>query len=139
MSEQSPTIIVVCGARDAVADAARTRLGADGAAARWVPLRDRDHLDEFVAAGARRLIFRRREDLLEALWHNEVDVPAWLALDVRIEFLSDADGAADRDARWLADIAASWAAHRRRERRAQMIAAVILSIVALTAAFLALR
>ena len=138
MSEPAPTIILVSDARDADG----TRGVGDGAAVRRVRLRDRDHLDEYVAAGARCIRFRCRADLLESLWRDEIDVAAWLRAGVCVEFLAEGQAAATSerdDAAWISEIVASWAAHRRRQRRARTIAGVILSIVALAAAYLALR
>jgi len=90
-------------------------------------------LDAAVRAGQiRRVLLLRLEDLLEALWEREIELDRWLALGVELHCV---ESPPPPPAACLAAVAQSWQRWRRRQRRRQLIGGLVLSVLALVAAF----
>lgn len=127
-------VAVVCDNRGGAADDLRDYLQAAGLSeARWYAPRDVDELDAAVRAGAvRQVVFPALADLLEPIWNREIDFEAWLAAGTAIRF---AHPPANDPAAYAGALHASWQRWERARRRRQTVAAVVLSLLALAAAF----
>lgn len=101
-------------------------------AARYAP-KDDDELDVALCAGRfDRVVFADLDSLCAAVWKDHAHLDRWSAADVRIDLAVPPPAAADwRDI--CTEVFGSLARHRRRRRRVQIIAAVILSALALLA------
>lgn len=95
--------------------------------------KDNDDLDRQLADGRfRRVVFAHFDDLLEMIWDEDADFSAWRARGVHIEFLEN--GALDEDrAGMLLEICASLNRWRNVRRRRRIMAATILSFLAILA------
>ncbi len=100
---------------------------------RWYAPRDLNDVDRQVCAGAaQRVVFGQPSDFLEGVWNGVLDFDCWQAAGADILF---ADETTRDDAAWLTAIAGSWKRYRQRTRNARMIAGLVLSVVAVAAAF----
>ena len=129
----SEVVLVVCDEQDARATTVRAYLAQRGwEQARWFAARDVDEADDLVRGGSVcAVVFPAAGDALRALWDRTADLDGWSKRGVRIE-LVDSPSAPDAA---LTDVVAQWAAWRHRTRRRQVIAGVILSLVAIGATF----
>lgn len=96
--------------------------------------KDEDELNAELCAGRFEIVvFATLDALLNAIWKGDADIAGWRAAGVRIELATPAPGGGD----WLAFVAAthrSLEIWRARQRRNQVIAASLLSVLALVAA-----
>ena len=100
----------------------------------WHAPRDLDDVDQDVRAGRlAHVVFVRPDDLLDGIFHGEVDFDRWRATGTRVEFALAPDSTTDQtiEPAWR-----SWQQWRRRHRRRQIIGGTILSAVAIAAAFI---
>ncbi len=101
----------------------------DGA---WYAADDVGAVERGVRDGhVRRVVFAELDDLLEAVWSRAITLDTWLARGVQVEV---APSISTTDA-LVARLASSWAAWTRRHRRRQLWAGLVLSAVAIAAAF----
>jgi hypothetical protein len=126
-------VLVVCGPDDPAAARVRAYLEHNGLqAATWFTPRDLDDVDRRIqAGGVGRVLISNEGDLLGAIWDGRVDLEAWRRTSARIAFLEEPDGSVPA---WLETVSASWRTWRRRRSRQQVVACLVLSIVALLAA-----
>lgn len=111
-------------ARSAVADAC------------WFAPRDLDDVAAGVADGRiTAVVFPRLDDLLAALWGGRLPLDRWRRAGVRIELA--VAPSVDLPA-LLEPLGSSWHAHARRQRRRRIVAGLVLSAVALLAAWILL-
>jgi hypothetical protein len=100
---------------------------------RWYPRRDLDVLDAAVREDhVRCVVFKDVNDLLEEVWEGEVEIDRWLAKGVRVEFAEGlgADATAQADT-----VIRAWRRWNGRRCRRHVVAAMVLSLLALAAAF----
>ncbi|MCG8408075.1 MAG: hypothetical protein MI923_22985 [Phycisphaerales bacterium] len=94
--------------------------------------KDDDDLNADVCAGHfEQVVFFDLDALLSAIWKDDIEIDRWLALKVRID-LASVPGTAD----WhnlLPIVADSFKHWQGRQRRRQIIASIILSVIALAA------
>ncbi len=129
---------VVCDAGTGLSAQLEHFLAARGlaAAARYAP-RDINDVERGIASGAiQHVVFATPTQLLELLWSAELDPDCWRRPELQIEFASAADPAAREGL--PASLLAAWQQHRRRQRHARIVAGLILSILAIGAAFVLL-
>jgi hypothetical protein len=97
--------------------------------------KDDDELNALACDGRfHRIVFANLDDLLTAVWKGDADWRSWRAAGVRIE-LADVPPHLAHD--WLVFVDRMYAnldAWRRQARRRQIVAALILSVLALVAA-----
>jgi hypothetical protein len=95
-----------------------------------------EQFDDVVAAirngSIRAVVFADATELGDCLWRDNIDPAAWLLPDVRVEFARP-PGNADAVSR---AIAGSWSRWNRARRRCQALAGLIVSAIALAAAWL---
>ncbi|MCK4340701.1 MAG: hypothetical protein KAY37_03125 [Phycisphaerae bacterium] len=134
---QTECVAVVCDRDGGDAPAMEAFLTAQGLAdAEWFAPRDVDEVDQAVCTGrVRRVVFPTETQLLEALWNNEIAFEHWLASDLRLEFVKMCE---PTSAAHVEAVFESWRRWQRRHRRRQFVAGIILSIVAIVAAFVLL-
>ncbi len=127
-------LLVVCDPHSPARAAVETYLRADGsAAAAWYAPRDVDDVDRRVrAGGVRVVVFPSAAELFDIVWTDGIALDGWLATGTRIVF---ADATGDFPTGCLPLIWTSWQRWRRRQRRQQVVAGLILSAVAVAAAF----
>lgn len=105
-----------------------------GAGARLFRARDLNDVDDAVLAGElNRVIFARLDDLLAGCWDEVIRVDRWIAVGATIEILELPDVSGEAVARL---VFASWSRWNQAKRRRQVVAGVILSVIAILAAFL---
>ena len=126
-----PLIAVVCDRNGDAASAVQAYLQSPNIAdAAWFGPRDLDDLDRAVRDGrVRRVIFPRLADMLEGLWNEEIDAAAWLAAGVQIDLADCPAGACPPT------LLKSWQRWRTARRGRRAIAGLVLSVIALAAAF----
>lgn len=101
--------------------------------ARWYPRRDLDEVDRAIRSGdVQQVVFPKVSDLLDGFWTGEIAFDQWLAAGAKVEFVESPGQNISAD---IKTIFASWEQWRRPHRRRQIVAGIILSIVALAAAF----
>ena len=101
--------------------------------AHWYPRRDLDEVNQAILSGdVQQVIFPKISDLLDGFWTDKIAFDQWLAVGTQVEFVETPEQIIAAD---LKTIFASWEQWRRLQRRRQIIAGIILSIVALAAAF----
>lgn len=99
----------------------------------WYAPRDVDEVEDGLRAGQyRRVVFAGLADFLALLWQDALVVECWQGAGVVIEFAQPADGGA---AGQVATILETWVQVRARQRRAQAVAGLVLSGVAIGVAF----
>jgi hypothetical protein len=126
-------IAAVCDRKGPDAPRMEAHLQSIGAAARWYALRDLDDLDVDVCAGRLgRVVFMSASDLLEGIWSGEITYSRWLAAGVTAEFV---DSPGTDAAACLATVSQTWDAYGRRQKRRHTAAGLILSVIAIAAAF----
>jgi hypothetical protein len=105
------------------------------AATEFAP-RDDEELDEALCAGRfRQVIFADLDALLTMVWKSQARVERWIDAGVRIELAQPPDAAAE--GAWLPVVLAtcqSLGRWRRAQRLRKLVAAVVLSVLALAAA-----
>jgi len=100
----------------------------------WHAPRDVDEVEDGLRAGQyRRVVFAGLADFLALLWEDALAVGRWRGAGVAIEFAQPADAGA---AGQVATILETWVQVRARRRRAQAVAGLVLSAVAVAAAFM---
>ncbi|UCG33894.1 MAG: hypothetical protein JSU68_04505 [Phycisphaerales bacterium] len=105
----------------------------NGCNARWYARRDLNRVDAAVRGDhVRCVVFTDVDDLLEEVWEGEVEIDRWLAKGVRVEF---ARGLGADASAHVESVLRSWRRWNRRRRRRHVVAAVVLSVMALVAAF----
>lgn len=101
--------------------------------AEWYSIRDLDEVDRAVREGRlQQVVFDSLDQLLAGLWNGEIDAHAWLSAGVQIEFTAPATLDPPSLSRVLL---ANWQAGARRQRRRRVVAGVVLSLIAMAAAF----
>ncbi len=131
----SAAVIVVCDADGPDAEALRDYLQAHGLTdARWVAPRDIDEAEAALRSDdTATVLMPGLETLLTALWSDRLDVTVWRAAHTRITIVTQPDAA-----RCLPQLLDSWHTWRQSRRRARAVAGLILSLLAIAAAFAAL-
>jgi hypothetical protein len=96
--------------------------------------RDDDQLDARVGAGRYDcVIFATVDDLLDTMWRGRVHLDRWREQGVRVE-LADPGGARHADWRvWIDEIERSLAGYRAAQQKREVLAGVLLSVIALLA------
>jgi hypothetical protein len=99
----------------------------------WYSVRDLDEVDRAVREGRlRRVVFDSMDQLLAGLWSGEIDAEAWVSAGVQVELRATA---VHDQCALLRALLASWSVNARRSRRRRVVAGVILSVIAVAAAF----
>ena len=105
----------------------------DVAEADWYAPRDVDDADKAVCEGrVGRVVFPNWPGFLDALWDEKIAFEHWLAAGVRVEFVTSPSPDTNTH---LTDIFQSWQRWRQVRRRRQVAAGLLLSVVAVAAAF----
>jgi hypothetical protein len=100
--------------------------------AEWFPPEDMDDVDEAVTEGRfRRVIFPDLPTLFDAIWDQEMQFDQWLSAGTTVSFVDGPNGEAT-----AVVVFESWREWNQRRRRRQIVAGVILSVVAIVAGFL---
>lgn len=129
----SHSVAAVCDKHSPDAARMDAYLREQGLSARWYALRDLDDVDREVCAGrTQQVVFLNWSDLLQGMWNREVSFDQWLKMQAEVRFV-EAPG--DTSAACLAAVSEAWSAHKRARRRRQAISGLILSLVAVAAAF----
>ncbi len=132
----SANVAVVCDRHGGDAAAVQTYLQQQQLQAEWYEPGDSDDLDRAVREGRlRRVIFARLDHFLTALWSRSLTAQAWLTVSPQMDF---ACGVPAEDRAWAAAILRSWVRWQRGHRRRQTVSGLILSAIALAAAFILL-
>lgn len=101
-------------------------------AVQWFEAKDDDELNQLVLQGRFDcIVYEKLELLFTAIWKSDVDWPLWKQRGVHVEFLDKPDSFD-----WLSVISTiegNYRSWRCRERRRQIIAAILLSIAGLIA------
>jgi hypothetical protein len=119
------------GRRQAREFVARNALG-DAVA--FLP-KDDDELNELACRGRfHTIVFASLGDLLTAIWKGDADWTTWRRSGIRIELAEDPEFSPGDWRRFIDELHASLERWRASDRRRKIIAAVILSVVALLAA-----
>ena len=131
---QTETVAVVCDRRGRNTTIMEAFLQARSLAqARWYAPPDLDDVDRAVRRGdVRRVVFGDLNGLLEGIWNGELEFEQWSAVGTQLEFVEPPGQTAPAHVR---TVFASWQRWSRRRRRRQLVAGVVLSVVALAAAF----
>lgn len=96
--------------------------------------KDDDELDAQLCAGRfDRVVFPDLDALLEAVWNHHAHLDRWAAAGVRIDLAVPPGGEASDWRALIGSVYESLARHRRRLRRRQIAAALVLSVLALLA------
>ncbi len=104
--------------------------------ATWYSPRDVSNLEQAVRAGAvQRVMFLQTADFLGLLWDEVLTPEVWQAPAVSVVSAGSGDALT---AAQITDILAAWQTWRHRRRRQRAIAGLILSAVAIAAAWLLL-
>ncbi|HOA72663.1 MAG TPA: hypothetical protein PL151_16610 [Phycisphaerae bacterium] len=136
-AKQSPTVAAVCDPSGPHAARMAEYLQARGEPARWYAPRDLDDVDREVSAGRlRTAVFVNWRDLLEGIWHGEVTFSRWRAMRIDVQFL---DSPGDDAGAQLEVVAQAWADYQQSRRRRRAISGLILSLIAVAAAFVLTR
>ena len=109
-------------------------LRAQGATeAPWYLPSDLNDVDRAVCEGrVRRVVFDSLSTLLEGVWNGDIEFSRWLATGTQVDF---AEPPGQSTCAHVQAVFESWEQWQRRRRRRQVTAGVILSVVALVAAF----
>jgi hypothetical protein len=106
-----------------------------GAVTRYA-FRDVDHLEQAVRAGTvQRIVFPETADFLGLLWDDLLTPGTWQAPGLCIEFARAEDALTPAQ---IADVLTAWEAWHRARRRRRAIAGLILSVLAIAAAWILL-
>jgi len=136
MTHQTTDPETVALVRDVRGDEARRigeRLRAEGRSVQWHVLRDVDLVDRDVREGrVREIIVGHCSILLEGIWNGAVSFGEWRRAGVRLEFL---ESPGEDTATVLATVADAWVRYSQDRRRRQLIAGLLLSLIAALAAF----
>ncbi len=104
------------------------------ATARRFEPKDDDDLNDALCAGEfDRVVFANLDALFQTVWTGHGELDRWKSAGVRIELASPPDGEPNG---WRATVDATYQSHarwRRNRRRGQIIAACILSVLAIAA------
>lgn len=125
---------VICEPHDDNAAALEAYLQSRGLTdAEWFGPRDVDDVQRGLRAGTiRRVVLPGVSEFLDMLWDGVLDVELWLRADAWLELVESPP--AD-PAEHLRQIVGSWQRSRRARRRRQIVAGLVLSAVAVLAAF----
>jgi hypothetical protein len=105
-----------------------------GEAPTWFAPRDLNDLEDAIEAGRfERVVFATPGDFLEAVWNGEIRPAAWRKAGVRVEFAERSAPGDDATRAW--SLAERYEAWRARRRQAAIVSAVVLSAIAIAAAF----
>lgn len=132
-TDATPVTVVVCESQADLAGAGSFSDTLGGPPARSVRPRDLDDLERELEPGRPfRVLFLRIEDLLEALWDGNIRPEQWLEGSVHL--------AAREGEEWAASIRlqrllAAWGRWTSRHRRTRIASGLILSLLAIAAAF----
>jgi hypothetical protein len=127
------TIAVVRDRHGADAGTIEKRLAREACTARWCLPRDLDLIDRDVRERrVSRVIFGQCGDLLAGIWNGDVSFGEWRDTGVQVEFV---ESPGEDSAALLATVAHAWTRYCRAQRRRRLIAGVILSLIAVGAAF----
>jgi hypothetical protein len=127
------TVAVVARIDGDEAQAIERRMTVQGRSVRWVVPRDLDLVDRDVREGrVNRVIFGQCGDLLAGIWNGDVSFAAWRDTGVQVEFV---ESPGEDSAALLATVAHAWTRYRLAQRRRRLIGGVILSLIAVVAAF----
>jgi len=132
--ERIGDVVVICDSHGAAAETVRGYLTARGIGeAAWVGPHDADDVERAIVAGrVRRVIWPDVAAWLAALWGGQIVASHRWPGGLTVEF---ADVAGPLDASVVRAIATAWDAWHARHRRRRAVAGLILSAVALAAAF----
>jgi hypothetical protein len=104
--------------------------------AKWYAPRDIADLDQAVRAGqVGRVVFPTAADFLNALWSGSLSVAAWRTRGAQVGIAASAEG---WTAAHLAKLVECWDQAQQRQRRARAVAGLLLSALAIAAAFVSL-
>lgn len=110
-------------------------LGPDtwSASTKFLP-KDDDELNSALCAGRfQRVVFADLDSLLEMLWKDEFEPAKWMDAGVHVELLSPPPGAKQSWHETVLEAHRSLSRWRAQQRKRQIVAAVLLSAVALAA------
>ncbi|MBI4578569.1 MAG: hypothetical protein HY718_02640 [Planctomycetes bacterium] len=136
-SKATEPAVAVCDRRGPDAARMEAFLRSRGTSARWMALRDLDDVDgEVIAGRTRHVVFVSWRDLLEGIWYGEVAYGRWLAAGTRVDFV---DSPGNDASECLATVSRAWDGYQRTRRRRQCVAGLVLSVIAVIAAFVVVR
>lgn len=136
-AEPVPTIGVICDRGSPDASRMEAFLGTQGLSGRWYARHDLDDADRDVIAGRlHTVVFLRWQDLLEGIFNGEVSFGRWQDTKVDLRFV---EPAGTDDLARLAAVSQAWTAHQRQRRRRRTVSGIILSLIALAAAFITVQ
>jgi hypothetical protein len=96
--------------------------------------KDDDDLNRDLCAGRfRSVIFADLDSLLEMLWKDELDLERWQTAGARIDVVTPPIGPPEGWRELVREVQASLVRWKRRQRKRQIIAALILNAIALLA------
>lgn len=135
--ERIGDVVVICDSHGAAAETVRGYLAARGiGGAAWVGPHDADDVERAIVAGrVRRVIWPDLAAWLTALWGGQIVASRWSQAGVTLEF---AEMAGPLDTSFVRALATAWDAWHARHHRRRAVAGLILSVVALAAAFVVL-
>lgn len=97
--------------------------------------KDDDELNQLACSGRfHTIVFASLSDLLTAIWKGDADWSAWRRADIRIELAEVPEPAGADWRRFVNEMYASFETWRKADRHRTIIAAAILSLLALLAA-----
>jgi hypothetical protein len=135
--DQSPPAGVVCDRQGPDAPLVEAYLRAKGLSAQWYALHDLDDADRDVIAGRLgTVVFVRWQNLLEGIWNGEVSFDRWVKSGVDLRFV---ESPGENGSACLETVSRAWAAQKRARRRRQTVSGIILSIIAIAAAFITIQ
>ncbi len=136
-AQSSQQIGVVCDRHGPEASRVEAYLDTVGLSGRWYALNDLDDADRDVVRGRLdTVVFVRWQDLLEGIWNGEVSFDRWQERRVDLRFV---ESPGDDDRARLETVTRAWLRHKRAGRRRQIVSGIILSLVAIAAAFVTVQ
>jgi hypothetical protein len=131
---ESEGVAVLCDPQGRAAPLVDAYLRASGVTgATWYAPPDVDDMEHAVRAGkVQRIVFPETTAFLAPLWDEVLTPETWQTLGVRVEFARSDDALTPAQ---LAGVVTSWQRWRRRRHRQRAIAGLILSAVAIAAAW----
>lgn len=136
-AEPASTIGVICDRGSPDASRMEAFLRAQSLSGHWYARHDLDDADRDVIAGRlHTVVFLRWQDLLEGIFNGEVSFGRWRDIKVDLRFV---EPAGTDDLARLAAVSQAWTAHQRQCRRRRTVSGILLSLIALAAAFITVR